>query len=213
MAPLPGTNTGLSPPLERPCLQNCPAASWYFHKIINKTQQTHQNQKTPHQQNNNNKTPKPEQQQLQQKQTNKQHPLNKQENPNQPLLLHFFLAILSLFSPCVLLCGKFTPPISFYFPVLFFFLVPQMYFSCVKYARKYLQVSNCPSCLSAVTALFPLAELHPVPNNFSSLCTTLMPLFKVCFVHHFCQIFTQCAPYRSRVLSCLLQFSNVSSML
>lgn len=44
MAPSPGTDRGLSPPLERPCLQNCPAALWYFHKKINKTQPTDRNQ-------------------------------------------------------------------------------------------------------------------------------------------------------------------------
>lgn len=92
------------------------------------------------------------------------HSIFVEKNPPkpQPLPLRFFLAILSLVSQCALLCRKFTRQFSFSFPgwFFYFFLVPQIYFSCLKSARKYLQVSNCPHCLSAIISLFPLSKLQ-----------------------------------------------------
>lgn len=80
----------------------------------------------------------------------------------QPLLLQFFLVILLLLSHCVLLCSKYTSPIvsNFLGCFLLLFFGAQIYFSGVKSAHKCLWVWNCPRCLSAVTALFLLAELQ-----------------------------------------------------
>lgn len=159
MAPSPGTNTGLSPPLERPCLQNCPAALWYFHEKSTKPKQpTNQNQNltaTQRRQQNpqtRTKTKKPQTNSI--LKTNK----NPQATPASSLLPCDFVFAFSLCSPVQQI--YFSNQFLISWVVFYFFLVPQMYFSCVKSAHKCLQVSNCPRCLSAVTALFPLAELQ-----------------------------------------------------
>lgn len=92
----------------------------------------------------------------------KQHPQTKthQETPASSLLPCDFIFAFSLCSPVQQIYSSNQFLISwvvFYFVV---FLVAQMYFSCVKSAHKGLQVSNCPRCLSAATALFLLAELQ-----------------------------------------------------
>lgn len=174
--------------------------------IFTKNQQNPSNQPTKtktSQQHNDNKTPKPEQKQK----TPKQTASSKQTKiPKQPLLLHFFLVILSLLSHCVLLCSKFTSPISFKFPGLFF-----TFFWCHRciFLVWNLHISACRSRIVHAACLLLQPYSHwlnssTVPHNFSSLFAILMLLFKLYFVYYFCQIFTQCASYRSCILSCLL---------
>lgn len=131
--------------------------------IFTKNQQNPSNQptktKTSQQHNDDNKTPKPEQKQKK-PQTNSILKTNKnpQATPASSLLPCDFVFAFSLCSPVQQIYSSNQFLISWV--VFYFFLVPQMYFSCVKSAHKCLQVSNCPCCLSAVTALFPLAELQ-----------------------------------------------------
>lgn len=123
------------------------------------TQPTNQNQKKTHRKKK--IATKPPKQNKTKKTPNKQHPQNKKTS-KQPLLLQFFLVILLLLSHCVLLCSKYTSPIvsNFLGCFLLLFFGAQIYFSGVKSAHKCLWVWNCPRCLSAVTALFLLAELQ-----------------------------------------------------
>lgn len=86
------------------------------------------------------------------------------KNPNNCFLLTSSLRF-SLWFPSVLSCtaNLLLNSVSHFLGSFFFtsfFWMPQIYFSCVKSVHKYLQVLNCPHCLSAITSLFLLSELQ-----------------------------------------------------
>lgn len=126
-----------------------------------KNQQNPANRPKPKPHSNKTTTTKPPNQNKTKKRPKQTTSLKQTKTPSSPCFftssMQFCLAF-SLCSPVQQIYSSNQFLISWV--VFYFFLVPHMYFSCVKPAHKCLQVLNCPCYLSAVTALFPLAELQ-----------------------------------------------------